>query len=92
SVVGRNLARALAAGREVWIRHLLMPGHIDCCTRAVIGAVGKLQGEARFNLMPAFVAFNEGEGKLSNAEIFSAREALASEDIRHKYWDGKAFG
>jgi putative pyruvate formate lyase activating enzyme len=35
SVVTDNLLAAARSGARLMVRHLLMPGHVDCCTRPV---------------------------------------------------------
>jgi putative pyruvate formate lyase activating enzyme len=60
SVVKRN---HLAAKKqcEVLVRHLMLPGHYDCCTKPILEWVHKNMKDARFNLMdqyrPAYQAF-----------------------------------
>ena len=49
-VVGRNFTRAHETA-EVMIRHLVLPGHLECCTRPVMEWVGKNMPGAYFNLM-----------------------------------------
>ena len=53
-VVTRNLMHA-AASSEVLVRHLVMPGHIDCCLRPVARWVAERMPEAAFTLMTGYV-------------------------------------
>jgi putative pyruvate formate lyase activating enzyme len=36
AIIRRNFARAHASGARVIVRHLVMPGHVDCCTEPVL--------------------------------------------------------
>jgi putative pyruvate formate lyase activating enzyme len=64
-VVTRNFKRASQNG-ELLIRHLIMPGHLECCTEEIVKWVSeKLGKETRFNLMfqyyPTFKAMEYPE-------------------------------
>ncbi len=64
-VVTRNFLRAKQHG-ELLIRHLVMPGHIECCTDPVVVWVAENLGrDVRFNLMfqyyPTFKAWEYPE-------------------------------
>ena len=87
--LSRNLTRLGDTHREVWVRHLLMPGHLECCTAKVLGALEALSPAFKVNVMPAFVSFNKEWGRLSESEIERGRALLTKSEIRHKYWDGK---
>ncbi|WP_440951846.1 radical SAM protein [Methanococcoides sp. FTZ1] len=50
SVVKRNHELAYQDA-EVIIRHLVMPGHLECCTRPIVEWVASYVPEVRFNLM-----------------------------------------
>ena len=39
-VVTRNLLRACCQGRLI-VRHLLLPGHFDCCYRPIVALAGR---------------------------------------------------
>jgi putative pyruvate formate lyase activating enzyme len=77
-----------SSGREVWIRHLLMPDHIDCCTRPTLEAVVQWP-DFRVNLMPAFVAFDRRWRSLRRDEVEAARRLFEQTDLPHRYWDGR---
>jgi putative pyruvate formate lyase activating enzyme len=53
----------LIAGKdaEILMRHLVIPGHVECCTKNVIGWTSKNIPEVRFNLMfqyrPEYLAY-----------------------------------
>lgn len=53
-IVTRNLELAARRGKLI-VRHLLMPGHFDCCFRAVIGWLRSHMPEARFSLRDGFL-------------------------------------
>lgn len=84
----RVLDRLHASGREVWIRHLLMPDHLDCCTRPTLEAVVRWP-DFRVNLMPAFVAFDRRWRSLRRDEVETARQLYEQTDLPHRYWDGR---
>ncbi len=54
AVVQRNL-RLAAAQTDIIIRHLLMPGHLDCCLRPVAAWVAATLPDVRFSLMTGYV-------------------------------------
>ncbi|AGK62245.1 putative Fe-S protein PflX [Archaeoglobus sulfaticallidus PM70-1] len=74
-VVTRNFRRAENNG-ELLIRHLVMPEHIECCTKRIVGWVAEeLKPGTRFNLMfqyyPTFRAYEYPEisRRLNREEI-----------------------
>lgn len=89
----RELA-AFKPAPDLWIRHLLMPGHVDCCTAPVIRWLEDHLPDARLNLMPGFVAFSGTRAArhwpttLTPAEIDTARALLLNSRLRHRLWDG----
>ncbi|MBE8539634.1 radical SAM protein [Geoglobus acetivorans] len=73
-----NFLRAKKHG-ELLIRHLVMPGHVECCTERIVKWVSKNLGrDTRFNLMfqywPAYRAneFPEISRRLNRGEIKQA--------------------
>ncbi len=88
-VVQRNLRRLAESGRELWVRHLLMPGHIDCCTAPALGFLRTLPSHVRVNVMPAFVSFDRRWGRLGKAEVERARVLLADANLPNAHWDGR---
>lgn len=87
NVVTRNFAMANKTG-ELLIRHLVMPGHIECCTAKIVEWVAEnLGGEIRFNLMfqyyPTFKAYEYPEiaRRLSGTEMRRAMEIASSKLI-----------
>ncbi len=52
----RNLKAVYATGvHRLLVRHLLMPGHAECCTRRVVQDVARLLPGVRFHLMGSYV-------------------------------------
>ncbi len=39
---------------DLLIRHLVLPGHVDCCTKPVMDIIGNKLGSARINIMDQF--------------------------------------
>ncbi|MBU4489555.1 MAG: radical SAM protein [Actinobacteria bacterium] len=78
-VVSRNFTRAHETA-EVMMRHLVLPGHLECCTRPIMEWVRENMPGAYFNLMfqyrPEYRAslFPAIDRRLSNEE---RRQALA---------------
>jgi putative pyruvate formate lyase activating enzyme len=83
-IVTRNFKRAEKNG-ELLIRHLVMPGHIDCCTERISKWVAENLKNPRFNLMfqyyPTYKAYDYPEisRRLNSEEM---RRAL---EIARKY-------
>lgn len=74
-VVGRNL-KAVGAERLL-VRHLMLPGHLECCTRPVMDWMGKNLPGASFHLMGTYVAGGGGDDRLVAPEEFEqAREYM----------------
>jgi putative pyruvate formate lyase activating enzyme len=89
AILERNLRLLEDSGRSVWVRHLLMPGHIDCCTHPVLARLETHSEEIHVNVMPAFVAFDRRWSSLKAEEIASARAAYQKAAIGSRYWDGR---
>jgi putative pyruvate formate lyase activating enzyme len=53
--VTRNL---LASKDRLMIRHLVMPGHIQCCTEPIVAWVRKNVPDVKFNLMSQYAPYN----------------------------------
>ena len=53
-VVTRNLALAAAGPFRLLIRHLLMPGHSQCCTRPALAWLADHLPDVRINLMTGY--------------------------------------
>ncbi len=74
------------AGRwpRLLIRHLLMPNHLDCCTRPILSMIGRRWPRAQLNLMTTFLPFGPalkgvaGAPELSRMNPRAAREQAIS--------------
>lgn len=80
-VVTHCIGRVLAANKRVIVRHLLMPGHFDCCTTPVLRWLAE-QPVMEVSLLTQYLAPAHAQGALalalSEAEIAQAR-ALANQ-------------
>jgi putative pyruvate formate lyase activating enzyme len=78
-VVTGCIDRVWRAGEPVIVRHLLMPGHFDCCTRPILEWLAQRPGIS-LTLLTQYLAPAHARGalaaQLSNQEIEQAR-ALA---------------
>jgi putative pyruvate formate lyase activating enzyme len=80
-VVTGCIARLHAQGRRLLVRHLLMPGHFDCCTRPVLGWLATLPG-IEVSLLTQYVAPPQARGELAgdlSADDITQARALAQE-------------
>lgn len=79
--------------QKLWIRHLLMPGHLECCTRPALAWLAEHTPNARINLMPAFHDFGHKDNArwsaLSREEKEAGRELLRGHNLRRPYFDGR---
>ena len=89
-VVRRNLLRA-AGQAPLIVRHLLMPGHLECCLRPSAEWVAEHLPQATFNVMSSYVpawqaARDAGPlgGLLSRAEIHAAEELVRALGLRRE--------
>ena len=79
NIVTNNISTALSQfdAQKIIIRHLVVPGHVECCTKAVIDWCRRNAPQATFNLMTTYRSFNAsncGENTLSSDEAEIARE------------------
>ncbi len=96
-VIRRNLARLYRAskdtGTEVWVRHLLMPGHLECCTATCLHDL-EMYETFHVNIMPQFFPFQGGDNikwpHLSDADKARGRALLMQSRITQKYFDGRS--
>ncbi|MBO8182505.1 MAG: radical SAM protein [Archaeoglobus sp.] len=78
-IITRNFKRAEKNG-ELLIRHLVMPGHIECCTEKIAAWVARNLNNPRFNLMfqyyPTYKAYDYPEiaRRLRSDEMREAME------------------
>jgi putative pyruvate formate lyase activating enzyme len=86
-VVRRNLLHA-AERAEVVVRHLLVPGHLDCCFHPVVNWTAEHLPGAQFQLCPGYLphgaaAVDAQVGRLNaRAEVESARTRLKRLGLR----------
>jgi putative pyruvate formate lyase activating enzyme len=86
SVVTRNFRSAYEAG-EILLRHLVLPGHVECCTRPIVQWIKKSIPKVRFNLMfqyrPDYIAYDYPEISrgLSQQEMQKALEIVREEEL-----------
>ena len=93
AVLHRNLLALAEAGVELWVRHLVMPGHLSCCTAPVLSWLARHLPRARVNVMPAFVPFrhpnNDVWAELDGPDRERARDLLARSGVRRGFFDGR---
>ncbi len=53
-VVTRNLSTICRRGEDVIIRHLVLPGHVDCCTKPVLKWIAENCSRALVNVMEQY--------------------------------------
>lgn len=63
-VVTRCLAQLYAQGKRVIVRHLLMPGHFDCCTAPALQWLAEYGFEV--SLLTQYIAPAHAKGELAN--------------------------
>jgi putative pyruvate formate lyase activating enzyme len=87
AVVQRNL-RLAAARANVIVRHVLLPGHLECCFRPIVDWLGRTLPGARFQLYPGYVPCGAGGddpalGRLNTrAEVCAAEAYLRKTSLR----------
>lgn len=95
-VLHRNLTWLRDTGVRLWVRHLVMPGHLDCCTRPVLAWAAENLPTARVNVMPAFVPFphpdNDDWPELGGSGRQQARRLLEGSGVARPYFDGRRLG
>jgi putative pyruvate formate lyase activating enzyme len=70
AILERNL-RACAARRRTVVRHLVMPGHVECCTLPVVRWVRSIPGlelSLRDHFVPAWHSDRAGLGRTTSLE------------------------
>lgn len=79
-VVTRNLLHA-SSGSEMIVRHLLMPGHVECCLRPVARWMAEHLPETPFTLMTGYVPAYRAGACASLARLLTSAECAQAEDI-----------
>ncbi|MBU1022640.1 radical SAM protein [bacterium] len=72
-IVTRNFKSAREQA-DIYIRHLLLPGHVECCTRHIMEWVSNNLPKAKFNLMFQFHASYKSFGHENLGRILSSPE------------------
>lgn len=87
AVVRRNLP-LIAASAQVVVRHVLMPGHLECCFRPVADWVAEHLPGVRFQLYPGYIPCGPAScdpeiGRLNTrVEVQAATEYVAQLNLR----------
>jgi putative pyruvate formate lyase activating enzyme len=74
NVVTRCIHQVWSAGERVIVRHLLMPGHFECCTFPVLHWLSELPG-IEVSLLTQYLAPANARGELANVLQSSEIEA-----------------
>ena len=86
----------LRAGVALWVRHLLMPDHLSCCTAPSLSWLAAHAPVARVNVMPAFFPFSGGSNTrwrdLSAEEREEGRLLLDASGLVEGWFDGRRSG
>lgn len=87
AVVSNNIQWALEKHKQVIVRHLVMPGHLECCMIPVVDYVKELPGvqfSALFNYYPCFEAIKDVRMKrrLNKAEKETAIKLLERNNMQ----------
>jgi len=92
--VTHNLKLIHNWGEALTIRHLVMPGHVDCCTRPLLDWLAATMPEVPVNIMDQYRPDNycdPGSGKYQERYAEIARRPARSE-IREAYGHAQALG
>ena len=54
SIVTRNLVTAAGQGNLI-VRHLLLPGHFDCCFRPIVSWMKRNLADAKFSIRDGYL-------------------------------------
>lgn len=78
---------------RIIVRHLLMPGHLDCCTRPVLAWIAEHMPHVEVNLMPGFHPFSGTRATrfwsaLGDEERDAALALLRKTPLDAPLWDG----
>jgi len=90
--VTRNFISA-ASSSDIIIRHLMLPGHVECCFRPIAQWISKNMPDVPFNLMPQYTPFyqalNDPElsKSLTPEEIAEAGSITSSLNLNMREWN-----
>lgn len=93
-VLEPRLEQIAATGADVIVRHLVMPGHLDCCTAPVLAWMADRLPRVPVNLMLGYQPFSLARsasplgGRLSEAERARALAMLEASGVHHPLVDG----
>lgn len=96
-VLHQMLLRAASSG-EVLARHLVMPGHLDCCTRPALAWLAEHLPDATVNLMTAYWPYAQArrmpglDRRTSREEAERAVAMLRAAGTRHPLVNGRPAG
>jgi len=98
--LGAALARPERAGRGVLVRHLLMPGHLECCTKPALLWLAERAPTAPVNLMTGYLPYRLGANaqaskrptahRMVSAEVTEALRFFSSLGFADAMVDGQA--
>ena len=80
---------------DLIVRHLVMPGHVECCTRPVLEWLAHNTPSARVNLMTGWLPLGRARrdailgSRLREADRLRALELFAEAPIAHRMLDGR---
>jgi putative pyruvate formate lyase activating enzyme len=74
--------------KELWVRHLLMPQHLNCCTQPTISYLSTLKEDVHVNIMSAFVSFTGNHRNLAPEEVDTALRLLVEAELKSPFWNG----
>lgn len=85
-VVTRNLLHARdqceRTGARMLVRHLVMPGHVECCTRPVVAWMRERMPEVRFHVMDGYVPAWRAQNHPMLGRLLNAEESTAVAELR----------
>lgn len=81
NVVTKRVDEVHRAGYQVVVRHLLMPGHVQCCTEPVLRWLAQ-RTEIQVSLLDQYVAAANAEGELTGSVSESEHEYVW--DLAHR--------
>ncbi len=89
-----NLA-AQAGSATIIVRHLVLPGHLECCSAPILRWLAAELPEVQVNVMDAFVPFQgtpaaQVWAELTAGERSRAKEMITEAGIVHALWNGGA--
>lgn len=83
-IVQRNFSLAIIQS-EVMLRHLVLPGHLDCCTEPIIKWVSKNMPDVYFNLMFQYRPCYQASEYPEINRILSEEERKKAIDLAEAY-------